>query len=53
MANENLMLYVASYDDADAAGADFEALKDAQGAEDFARGRRGRRQPRRRRRGHR
>ena len=36
MANENLILYVASYDDATAAEADFKALKDAQRAEDFA-----------------
>jgi len=35
MANENLMLYVASYDDADSAGADYRSLKDAQSAEDF------------------
>lgn len=36
MANENLILYVASYDDATAAEADFTALKEAQRAEDFA-----------------
>lgn len=36
MANENLSLYVASYDDAAAAEEDFKALKDAQRAEDFA-----------------
>ncbi len=36
MANENLILYVASYDDATAAEADFKALKEAQRAEDFA-----------------
>ncbi len=36
MANENLILYVASYDDAAAAGADFQSLKDAQVAGDFA-----------------
>ena len=36
MANENLILYVASYDDATAAEADFAALKEAQRAEDFA-----------------
>ncbi len=35
MSDKNLMLYVASYDDAAAAGADFKALKDAQRAEDF------------------
>src|SRR4249919_2268369 len=35
MSDKNLMLYVASYDDADAAGADFKALKDAQRDEDF------------------
>ena len=36
MANENLILYVASYDDATAAEADFKALKEAQRTEDFA-----------------
>ena len=36
MANENLVLYVASYDDAAAAEADFKSLKDAQSAADFA-----------------
>lgn len=36
MANENLILYVASYDDAAAAEADFKALKEAQRTEDFA-----------------
>ena len=36
MAGENLILYVASYDDATAAEADFKALKEAQRAEDFA-----------------
>jgi uncharacterized membrane protein len=36
MANANLILYVASYDDAAAAGEDFKSLKDAQGAGDFA-----------------
>jgi uncharacterized membrane protein len=36
MANENLILYVASYDDAAAAGEDFKSLKDAQVAGDFA-----------------
>ena len=36
MANENLVLYVASYDDAAAAEADFKSLKDAQAAADFA-----------------
>lgn len=36
MANENLILCVASYDDATAAEADFKALKEAQRAEDFA-----------------
>ena len=47
MANENLTLYVASYDDAAAAEADFRSLKDAEEAQDFAVRRRGRRQPRR------
>ena len=36
MPGENLILYVASYDDATAAEADFKALKEAQRAEDFA-----------------
>ena len=36
MANDNMILYVASYDDAATAGADYEALKDAQSAGDFA-----------------
>ena len=36
MAAENLILYVATYDDAAAAEADFKALKEAQRAEDFA-----------------
>ena len=36
MASQNLILYVASYEDAAAAGADFKALKDAQTAGDFA-----------------
>ncbi len=36
MANENLSLYVASYDDTGSAGADYQSLKDAQSAEDFA-----------------
>ncbi|HMS62359.1 MAG TPA: DUF1269 domain-containing protein [Solirubrobacteraceae bacterium] len=36
MANENLILYVASYDDAAAAEADFKALTEAQRTEDFA-----------------
>ena len=36
MANENLALYVASYDDPAAAEADFRSLKDAQAAADFA-----------------
>jgi uncharacterized membrane protein len=36
MANENLVLYVASYDDATAAEADFRSLKDAQAAGGFA-----------------
>ena len=36
MANENLSLYVASYADAAAAEADFQSLKDAEAAEDFA-----------------
>ena len=36
MAGENLILYVASYDDATAAEADFKSLKEAQRAEDFA-----------------
>ena len=36
MANENLALYVASYADAAAAEADFQALKDAESAQDFA-----------------
>jgi uncharacterized membrane protein len=36
MANENLSLYVASYDDAAAAEADYRSLKDAESAEDFA-----------------
>ena len=36
MANENLVLYVASYGDAAAAAEDFQSLKDAQAAEDFA-----------------
>ena len=36
MAGENLILYVASYDDAAAAEADFKSLKEAQRAEDFA-----------------
>ena len=36
MANDNLVLYVASYDDAAAAEADFRSLKDAEAAEDFA-----------------
>ncbi len=36
MAGENLILYVATYDDAAAAEADFKALKEAQRAEDFA-----------------
>jgi uncharacterized membrane protein len=35
MANENLVLYVASYADAAAAEADFRSLKDAQAAADF------------------
>jgi uncharacterized membrane protein len=36
MANENLLLYVASYRDSAAAEADFRSLKDAQAAADFA-----------------
>jgi uncharacterized membrane protein len=36
MAADNLILYVASYDDADTAAADYQSLKDAQGAEKFA-----------------
>ncbi len=36
MANDNLVLYVASYDDPAAAEADFRSLKDAEAAEDFA-----------------
>ncbi len=36
MATQNLILYVASYDDAGAAAADFQSLKDAQVAGDFA-----------------
>lgn len=36
MPGENLILYVASYDDAAAAEADFKSLKEAQRAEDFA-----------------
>ena len=36
MANDNLVLYVASYDDAGSAEADFKSLKDAQAAGDFA-----------------
>ena len=36
MANENLILYAASYDDAAAAEEDFQSLKDAQAADDFA-----------------
>jgi uncharacterized membrane protein len=36
MANENLMLYAGSYDDAAAAEADFRSLKDAEAAEDFS-----------------
>ncbi len=36
MANENLMLYVGSYDDAAAAESDFRSLKDAESAEDFS-----------------
>jgi uncharacterized membrane protein len=36
MALENLILYVASYDDAASAEADYKALKDAQRTEDFA-----------------
>ncbi len=36
MANENLALYVASYGDAAAAEADFQTLKDAENAQDFA-----------------
>ena len=36
MANENLSLYVASYADAAGAEADFQSLKDAEAAEDFA-----------------
>lgn len=35
MAYENISLYVASYDDAAAAQADYQALKDAESAEDF------------------
>jgi len=35
MANENLILYVASYDDATSAEADFKSLKAAQQAEEF------------------
>ena len=35
MTHDNLSLFVASYDDATAAEADFKALKDAQSAEDF------------------
>ena len=36
MALENLVLYVASYDEAATAEADYKALKDAQHADDFA-----------------
>ena len=36
MTSENLILYVASYDDAAAAAADFQSLKEAQIAGDFA-----------------
>ena len=36
MADQNLQLYVASYDDPAAAEADFKSLKAAQAAEDFA-----------------
>jgi uncharacterized membrane protein len=36
MADQNLQLYVASYDDPAAAEADYKSLKDAQAAEDFA-----------------
>ena len=36
MKHDNLSLHVASYDDAASAEADFKALKDAEGAEDFA-----------------
>ncbi len=36
MTNQNLVLYVASYADAAAAEADFQALKDAESAQDFA-----------------
>src|SRR6201989_2982834 len=36
MPNVNLMLYVASYDDAAGAEADYQSLKDAESAEDFA-----------------
>ena len=36
MARENLVLYVASYDEAATAEADYKALKDAQHADDFA-----------------
>jgi uncharacterized membrane protein len=36
MANENLVLYVASYDDPGSAEADFRSVKDAQAAGDFA-----------------
>jgi uncharacterized membrane protein len=36
MANQNLQLYVASYDDPAAAEADFKSLKKAQAEEDFA-----------------
>ncbi len=36
MANDNLTLYAASYADASAAEADFQSLKEAQTAEDFA-----------------
>ena len=36
MAGENLVLYVASYDDPGSAETDFKSLKDAQAAEDFA-----------------
>ena len=35
MANGNLIFYVASYYDADSAGADYQSLKNAQSAEDF------------------
>jgi uncharacterized membrane protein len=36
MKHDNLSLYVASYDDAATADADYQALKDAESAEDFA-----------------